>query len=82
LNWGEFGPSLVMLVKSNSWGSWVKSRRRSLLVDNPVEVVSSSDVGLFRPLNFIGNIMLVIGPGVVSLGVWGDVGFTVLSWIS
>jgi len=52
-----------------------------LLVDDPVEVVSSGDVGLLRPLDFVRNFMLVIGPRVVSLGIWSDVRMTVLGWI-
>ena len=53
----------------------------SLLVLEPVDVVSGGCIGLLAPLDFVGNVMLGIVPGVVSLGVWGDVGVAVLNWI-
>jgi hypothetical protein len=84
LNWLELNPFLISLVKSNNWGTWStweESGVRSLFVDNPVEVTGSSVVSLLGPLDFIRFVVLVIGPGVVSLGVWADVGVAVLGWI-
>ena len=52
-----------------------------MLIDNRIKVAGSSGVGLLGPPDFIGNIMLIIGPRVVSLGVWADVGVAVLGWI-
>jgi hypothetical protein len=54
---------------------------RSLLVDNPVEVIGRGDVGLLGPSDFVRLVMLIIGKGMVSLGVWRDVGVAVLHGI-
>ena len=52
-----------------------------MLVNNPVEVIGSSVVSLLGPLDFVRLVVLAIRPGVVSLGVWADVGVAVLGWI-
>ena len=54
---------------------------RALFVDDPVDVVSSSGVGLLAPGHFIRLIVLLVSPRVISLGVWADVGSTVAHWI-
>jgi hypothetical protein len=76
LNWYELNVFVLLLGKS-----WVESGVISLLVDNPVEVIGRSDVGLLGPLDFVRLVVLAIGESVVSLGVWGDVGVAVLDWI-
>jgi hypothetical protein len=73
---GELDEFLVFLGKS-----WVESGVWSLLVDNPVEVISRSDVGLLGPCDFVRFVVLCIGPRMVSLGVWGDVRVAVFGWI-
>lgn len=74
--------SPFLLCKSSSWSSWVKSGVRSLLIDDPVEMISGGDIGLLAPLDLIRNVMLSIVEGVISLSVWGDVRMAVLHWIN
>jgi len=54
----------------------------SLLINDPVDVVGSGCVSLLAPGDFVGLIVLIIIPGVLSLGVWRDVGFAVAYWVN
>lgn len=72
---------LLLLSKSASAVSWVKSRVWALLVHNPVNMVTSSGVGLLAPLNFIRLVMLLVSPGVVSLVIRRNVRCAILGWI-
>ena len=76
LNWVD-----LLLGESRSWGSWVESGSWALAVLNPIEVVGSGDVSLLRPGDLVGLIVLLVGPGVVSLEVWGDVRVAILNWV-
>ena len=53
----------------------------TLLVDNPIEGVWCSGVGLLAPFDLIRLVVLSIVPGMVSLRVWGNVRLAVLNWI-
>ena len=72
---------VLLLGKSGGWGSWVESGSWALAVLNPIEVVGSGDVSLLRPGDLVGLIVLLVGPGVVSLEVWGDVRVAILNWV-
>lgn len=83
--WDDNGVSLnsILLLLLNKGSSGVGSSwgESSTVVGNPVDVISSSSVGLSAPLYLIGVIMLSFVPSVVSLVVWRDVGLAVLGWI-
>jgi len=62
----ERNKPLFLLGKGTS-SSWSES---ATIIGDPVDVVSSSGVGLLTPGNFVGLVVLGIIPCVVSLGVW------------
>ena len=87
-------PSIICMVISSNHGlsimvlnmlsldkSWIESRVISLLVFNPIEGVWCSGVGLLAPFDLIRLVVLSIVPGMVSLGVWGDVRAAISNWI-
>jgi len=59
----EWNPFLL----SKSGSSWGES---STIVGNPVNMISSSGVGLSAPGNLIGLVVLGIVPRMISLGIW------------
>ena len=55
------------------WLTIVESGVERLLVDNVVDVVTGGGIGVSRPGDLIGLVILPVVPGVVPLDVWGDV---------
>ena len=70
-----------LLSKNCGWISWEESRVDSLTILNPIERVWCGGVGFPTPLDLIGLVVLGIVPGMVSLGVWCDVGGAVSNWV-
>jgi hypothetical protein len=45
-------------------------------------VVSVESLGVVNPLDFIGDIMLIMAPGVIAVGVWVDVRMGILNFVN